>query len=974
MAEEKDQTAQNSRRRDSIFLYSLLPIARDPGPLLAGLLALFVILPLLRPGLPGTADTPIHFYRAMEFARSWGPGVVYPRWAPDLAYGYGYPLWNFAPPLPYFVPLAFRAVGLSLEAGIKGLVILTALGYALGAYLFVRDSLGPRAGLVAAAVYTLAPFALREVLLYGGNYPQYLAIGLFPWLLWALGRVITQRGGWLNILLTALFYGLVILSHLFHALLVTPVAASYAGLLWLSSRRDLRGLAASALGLGLGLLWTAFFWLPALIERRYSRAVEAAYVSVSPFFLRFLSWSELLAWPQALDTRAANPWVPLSLGPAALLLAGLGTLALMARRRGGQTTNEPTRALGAKLRSWCIPMRQGGIGMPLSTFRTRNHLALFFLALLAACVFMVLPVSNWLWANVPFLAVAEFPWRWLGLANLSLAFLAGASVYWFSGSRQTMLALGGLLAILLASAVYLYPPGAFVHYGESAADITAYELATQTAGTTTVGEYLPRWVPTIPSTSPLAEALVRGDPVQRLDPASLPDGTTASLRNQTAVGEDYALEGSGPFQARFFTFYFPGWTAFVDGQPVEILIEPDSGLVSVPVPAGSHELRLRFRDTPLRLASNAVTALTLLGLAVVSLRSILHRERKEKRPDVWTSQGISVFPVPLHPRTALLMGGILVGLLLLKVLVVDPHTGWFRRESPPGQVSGVQHPLRVNLDDRFWLLGYDLNRDRVPQGGALRLTLYWQAQRPIATNYRSFVHLDAPGDQRTWAGSDNFHPGDATAQAELPTSTWDTARYVRDEHVLPVPPGVPPVAFDLRVGLYDPDTGQRLPVAGGPDAGNTVRLQVIQVTPGRGLRPRDVPNPVSFRLGDHIQLLGYEWGPGDPSGTLLTLYWQASAPIEVDYVVFVHLLDENGGLAWGADGPPLGGLYPASAWRPGSVVTDPRTLALGELPPGAYTLSIGMYRPDSLARLPVTDEDGQPVAGDAIPLARLTWP
>lgn len=101
----------------------------------------------------------LRLYRTLEFARSWAPGVVYPRWAPDLAYGYGYPMWIFVPPLPYLIPLAFRCLGLLLEASLKGLVILTALGYALGAYLFVRDSLGRRAGLIGAAIYTLAPFA-----------------------------------------------------------------------------------------------------------------------------------------------------------------------------------------------------------------------------------------------------------------------------------------------------------------------------------------------------------------------------------------------------------------------------------------------------------------------------------------------------------------------------------------------------------------------------------------------------------------------------------------------------------------------------------------------------------------------------------------------------------------------------------------------------------------------------------------------
>ncbi len=932
--------------------------------LLAGVLALFVVFPLLQPGLPGTADTPIHFYRTLEYARSWGPGVLYPRWAPDLAYGYGHPLWNFAPPLPYLIPLAFQALGFSLEAGLKGLVILTGLGYALGAYLLVRDSLGPAAGLVAAAVYTLAPFALREVLLYGGNYPQYLAIGLYPWVLWALRRtVLCKSRDWFYVLLTALLYGAVILSHLFHALVLTPVAAVYAGVLWLSGGRDLRRLGAAALSLGLGLLWTAFFWLPALVERRYTRAVEDVYVKVSPFYLRFLSWRELLAWPQAPDARSLNPWVPFTLGPIVLLLAGLGLVALVRHQRISKSAN-PQFSKAAEQQS--NKPADGRIG---KTARVQGEL---FLCLLALSVFMTLPISNWVWANVPFLAVAEFPWRWLGLANLSLAYLAGASIVWVrSSSRQMALALVGTMAVLLFSSVYLYPVRPFVRYGETLADMLSFELGSRTIGTTTLGEYLPRWVASAPVTSPLAEALTRGDPFQRLDQASIPEGAVTRLLDQNAVGESYRFDSPGPLQARFLIHFFPGWTAELDGQPVEIDIEPETGLITIPITAGSHELRLRFGDTRLRTAANVVTALTLVGIAVATLWLIAYRERRSPGAGDQRSREESFSSAPSPLSTYLLVGGVLIGLLLLKALVIDPHTGWFRRESPDGQVGGVQHPLRVYLEDRVWLLGYDLDRESVSQGDTLRVVVYWQAQRPLDTDYRSFVHLDAPPDQRTWAGSDSFHPGDATAQIELPTSTWDTAHYVRDEHLLRIPHDVPPATFNLRAGLYDRESGQRLPIAGQSGAGDTIALQTVQVTPGQGLRPADVPNSVSFQLGEDIQLLGHDW---DPDGSTLTLYWRPDQPLATDYIVFVHLLDGQGQLVWGSDGPPLGGLYPTSAWRHSEIVVDPRSLALDGAPPGAYTLAVGLYHPDTLVRLPVTDAGGRAVAGDAVPLTRLTWP
>ncbi len=56
------------------------------------------------------------------------------------------------------------------------------------------------------------------------------------------------------------------------------------------------------------------------------------------------------------------------------------------------------------------------------------------------------------------------------------------------------------------------------------------------------------------------------------------------------------------------------------------------------------------------------------------------------------------------------------------------------------------------------------------------------------------------------------------------------------------------------------------------------------------------------------------------------------------------------------------------------VVADLREVAPDDLPPGGYTLAVGTYHPGTLEGLPVNDADGQPVAGDVIPLKWLSWP
>jgi uncharacterized membrane protein len=139
----------------------------------------FAIAPLVRPGLPAVADAVIHFFRTAEWVRVWDAGVLYPRWSPNLAFGYGFPLFIFAPPLPYAIAGALHEGGLSLAAAIKALPALSFVLMGLGMYLCVRDVLGPKAGVVSAAAFVYAPFTLREAYIYGGNYPQLLAIALF---------------------------------------------------------------------------------------------------------------------------------------------------------------------------------------------------------------------------------------------------------------------------------------------------------------------------------------------------------------------------------------------------------------------------------------------------------------------------------------------------------------------------------------------------------------------------------------------------------------------------------------------------------------------------------------------------------------------------------------------------------------------------------------------------------------------------
>ena len=128
----------------------------------------------------------------------------------------------------------------------------------------------------------------------------------------------------------------------------------------------------------------------------------------------------------------------------------------------------------------------------------------------------------------------------------------------------------------------------------------------------------------------------------------------------------------------------------------------------------------------------------------------------------------------------------------------------------------------------------------------------------------------------------------------------------------------------------------------------------------------------SAELGESIALTGYEYYPQPvvPGGTVyVTLFWQARAAAAADYTAFVHVLDANGQLVAQSDAMPLGGQYPTRAWQPGDQIGDRHDITLpADLPAGEYRVQVGMYRLDTLERLPATAADGSRYADDAVVL------
>jgi hypothetical protein len=133
-------------------------------------------------------------------------------------------------------------------------------------------------------------------------------------------------------------------------------------------------------------------------------------------------------------------------------------------------------------------------------------------------------------------------------------------------------------------------------------------------------------------------------------------------------------------------------------------------------------------------------------------------------------------------------------------------------------------PVEANFGGLVRLLGYDLNTGRAYPGGRVPVTLYWQATAPLPASYQVFTHLE--GEAGPVAQADGV-----PVCWSYPTDLWRPGQIIADQHAISLSPDTPPGDYPLEVGLYLPDTFQRLDLldeAGNP-AGTSVTLTKVTV-------------------------------------------------------------------------------------------------------------------------------------------------
>jgi mannosyltransferase len=143
---------------------------------------------------------------------------------------------------------------------------------------------------------------------------------------------------------------------------------------------------------------------------------------------------------------------------------------------------------------------------------------------------------------------------------------------------------------------------------------------------------------------------------------------------------------------------------------------------------------------------------------------------------------------------------------------------------PAQAADRMETPLEARFGEAIRLEGYTLSDEVLTPGEALGVTLFWSCDAPLDMRYKVFVHLYAP-DGTLVAQHDDEPSGDLA-----PTTTWTPGETVHDNHGLLLPGDLVPGEYEIAVGIYQPDSGERLPVTrDGEPSGDVLPLATLSV-------------------------------------------------------------------------------------------------------------------------------------------------
>jgi len=491
-----------------------------------------------------------------------------PRWTPEFNVGYGDPYFLFSYFLPYLIGATLHEIGFSFLNSLK---ILLAGSYILSGitmYRYMKEEFGEKAGIVSSVFYLFTPYHLVD-LHFRVTIAENLSFLFLPLILMYTRRnFITPTLK--NIFFGALSYSLLILSHQVIALAFIPISFIYGLVVWSNiPKKTIKQFLPYLVMLFVGFLYSSFYWIPVILEAKYTQASLTHEITVFPTLAQLIY----------------SPW------------------------RGGLLFQGPQGEL-----SFLIGYTQILVIFISSIFLWKNkihkeyrNVFIFFLGLFFSLTILMLSISKPLWSTIPFLSYFQYSYRLLELTCLAIAIIAGL---------LSIKILKKPMIILICIITMMYT---ILNWGNrrtlpkvTSDNYFSKELALHPD----VGMYLE---PSSPIWIDLKKSQVR---VARNENIQVISGS-AQIKElkRSSVSHEYKITAHSNVVIKENTLYFPGWNVLSDGEnrTIEFTNKLHPGIILFSLKKGVHSVIVTYEKTLDRQLGDLLTILSAIATMCIGI-------------------------------------------------------------------------------------------------------------------------------------------------------------------------------------------------------------------------------------------------------------------------------------------------------------------------------------------------------------------
>lgn len=533
------------------------------------LLIVISILPtlaLFRSGTFRSGDLTPHTVHLMSFYKNLQEGILIPRWAGDLCGSYGCPTFIVEYNLPYYFASFFHFIGFSFLDSIKLVMALAFIISGITMYLWAKKEFGRLAGFGAAIFYLFAPYHLINLQLRGG-FGETVSFAFIP-LLFLYTKNLIEKQKFKYFILLAITVAAIILSQSNSAISALTILSGYAVILIFRTKKKLFiKLTSFAIAILYGLLMSAFYWVTAWYEIRYTWWDTVTYGDFKPI-------NEYLFSPALYGTlfQGNNGEYRLIVGYLHLVVVGIAIYLLFKNK------------FEYKYKS----------------------LIIYFLLAFFVLFFMMLSVSDFIWKNVPILDTFMMVWRLL----VPIAFITSAIAgFVFYNWRNKYV----IVIICFLAIVYTIPNWANRKMVPLSTEPFRHEFEFYS-------EYYDKNNPLLVENrkikDPIKGQIVLAPPKERL--LFLNGKGKHSILKRSQTEHIFIVNVEEDSNILFNINYFPGWKVYANNKlvPIKYTEQKQPGKIVIEIEPGLYEIRISFEDTFVRRAALLVSLGSIISLVI----------------------------------------------------------------------------------------------------------------------------------------------------------------------------------------------------------------------------------------------------------------------------------------------------------------------------------------------------------------------